>query len=90
MFCRINTMVSRPILHLQPDEPAAAPIVPPKLRPALPPKQMIDKSREDLAQIDLKFKSSLVELRSRSGCKNQFHISWQMKTTIPNELYREI
>ena len=64
-----------PFLYLQPEEPAAAPIVPPKLRPALPPKQMIDKSREDLAQIDLKFKSSLVELRSRSAGKNQFHDS---------------
>ena len=41
--------------------------MPPKLRPALPPKQTIDKSREDLAQIDMKFKSSLVELRSRCG-----------------------
>ena len=50
---------------------------------------MIDKSREDLAQIDLKFKSSLVELRSRSGCKNKFHISWKMKSTIHNELYSE-
>ena len=49
--------------------------MPPKLRPALPPKQTIDKSREDLAQIDLKFKSSLVELRSRSGCK-QFHVAY--------------
>ena len=49
----------------QPDEPAAAPVVPPKLRPLLPPKQTIDKSREDLAKIDSQFKSSLLELRKR-------------------------
>ena len=41
----------------------AMPNLPPKLRPNLPPKQKINKSQDDLARIEQKFKSSLAELR---------------------------
>lgn len=40
------------------------PVLPPKTRPNLPPKQKINKSHEDLALIEKQFKSSLTDLRT--------------------------
>ncbi len=42
-----------------------APVVPPKTKPKLPPKQKIDKSQDDLARIESQFQSSVSELRTR-------------------------
>ena len=46
------------------NEPSV-PIVPPKSKPNLPPKQKINKSQQDLERIESDFKTSLHELRKR-------------------------
>ena len=48
---------------LPPDNPRL-PILPPKTKPRLPPKQKINKSQADLDAIDSKFRASLGELRT--------------------------